>query len=75
MPPDRDGCKAEGAGKGEPLPSLTTPQTPRLGATLREGGLGSALRRCKPLAVHSTAARLAPCTASAQSPVAGEEIA
>ncbi|SCC92644.1 hypothetical protein THIX_20694 [Thiomonas sp. X19] len=48
MPPDGDGCKAEGAGKGEPLPRPTTPRTPRLGATLRDGGLGSALR----LALH-----------------------
>ena len=74
--PRRGGMQGGGPGPGWlPCPGPTTPQTPRLGATLRAGGLGGALPRCSPLVVETTTARPAPRIASAQTPGAGAEIA
>ncbi|MDE2175916.1 MAG: hypothetical protein KGJ54_11615, partial [Betaproteobacteria bacterium] len=56
-----------------PCLAPTTPQTPRLGATLRAGGLGGALPRCSPLVVQYTMARPAPRIASAQTPARGHQ--
>ncbi len=72
---ESDECKARCAGKGHPLPSAATPQTRFPAATLRDGAdLGASLCR-KPLAVDSTAARLASRAASQIDPVADAKLA
>ena len=73
--PRRGGMQGGGARQGfVPCLARTTPQRPRLGATLRAGGLGGALPRCSPLVVETTTARPAPRIASAQPPGAGAQI-
>jgi len=51
-----------------PFASLATQQTHEFAATLRAGVAFGASRRCKPLVVNNTTARLAPCPAPKSTP-------
>ena len=51
-----------------PFARLATPQTPECAATLRAGAALGAFRRCKPLVVNDTTARLAPWPAPKAAP-------